>query len=176
MIESAISAALTTLFLVWLHYSVQHDRSVPAGKVEYGRAVRYVVYFFWLCIAVGAVIAIVNPPNNPKDLALLRWIGPIAILGVAVCHAETFFVSVSLQDNTLRTLSPWRPSRIVDVADIDRLRYSHLLQSYVIDTRFDGKIYLPVTLSGLRSFLLRIESVGYPIPENTPLYIRPFVD
>ena len=114
--------------------------------------------------------------KHPRDLELFKWAGPIAILGVAVCHAETFFVSASLQNDTLRATSPWRRSRVIHVADIDSLRYSHLLQSYAIDSRFDGTIYLRLILSGLRNFLLGIESLGHPIPKNTPLYVRPFVD
>ena len=133
--------------------------------VEYGRTMKVFVVVFWLFVA-GATIAAAFASEHERVIAFCTVTG--FFLMVLSMHVECFHVSIRYDSDGLHTVSPWRRDRFVPWSAITGIRFSLVLQWYVLSTSGLGCVRLHLYLSGLQSLLEELARRGFSIPAAMP--------
>lgn len=76
------------------------------------------------------------------------WLAIIATLLLSWLTLESWFSRIVLDDDGLRTRSPWRRRRSIPWTQVTECKFSQKLQRWVLDTRDFGKVRLSAMLVG----------------------------
>jgi hypothetical protein len=154
-IAGTIGAVVGTLILVMLLRTVRPTarRSGPRFVLEYGNAMRGLGIASLLlggCFLYAA-------SRSSLDQRVLAWAVSGALAGCALyIFLEVFLVRVEFDESFIYPFSPWRGRRRIPWSDISSLSYSEINRWYVIRTRSHGTLRISTFLSGIASFVERL--------------------
>ncbi len=153
---AGLTVALTALIANWLMKSAKQDPAQDSGKwiLDYGlpmKGVSIIFILIFLGILVGASQA------SPKDhLAAALAVVLFAVITIPLA-LESFFVRIAFDDQFIYCFSPWRSNRQIPWSAIYKRRFSQSMQWHIIETNSYGYIRVPVFLSGVLTFLNRVD-------------------
>lgn len=156
LLGKGLSSGLIVVVLSWLARSAKTNarREGCGFVVEYGRAAKGFVVFFWLPILAGTVATLWAGVIEP-----FAGIGFFTML-VLPLHLEFFHVSVRYDQEGLHLRSPWRKNRTIPWSALRAIRFSSICSWHVILTEGHGRIRLSTYLSGLDELLGELERRG----------------
>ncbi len=94
------------------------------------------------------------------------WVFGSFVLFYLYALPEFFLMKIEFDENEVRAFSPWRQNRKIEWQELKNLQFSHALQWWTLDTRFQGCLRLSVCLSGIPAFLEMLEEkTGMKVPE-----------
>jgi hypothetical protein len=124
--------------------------------LQYGRAMRItgvVGLAFWGAVAILAF----NSPESKRNWSIFTTV----LLGVAAVYLwlETFFVRIEFDSDFIYKFSPWRTPKQIPWTEVVDCQFAHTMTSYVIRTRNHETIRVSAYMSGIGSFLEKLQQI-----------------
>ena len=100
--------------------------------------------------------------RSSQDQRILAWMvsGALAASGLYV-FLEVLLVRIEFDDLFIYSFSPWRGTRRIAWSEIITWRYSDVNRWYVIRTEAHGTLLVSTFLSGVGSFLKKLEEARH---------------
>jgi hypothetical protein len=153
-------AVATSLLMVLLLRTVRPSaRQLGSLQIlEYGTAMRGLGIAMLLLGGVFLYAAY----HSSADQRHLAWIvsGILATCGLYV-FVEMFFVRIGFDEAFIYPFSPWRGRRRIPWSDVVSFSYSHVNRWHIIRTRTHGTLRVSAYLSGISSFLKRLNETAH---------------
>lgn len=152
IIPSTAGAIVAVAVTVLLLKTVRAEAEPADGEIilQYGKSLRWLVSFFWVCCVGGFIVVLLAPPSTRVVAAIVVSIFFFANLSL---HLELHYVQIKYDSSGITTVSPWRSSRRIPWSDVKIASYSAVARWYVIDTVSFGRIRLHDYLNGVQSLL-----------------------
>jgi len=162
--STALIAVTVPIALGFLYRSAQRDShdGITEKRVDYPKALKIFVWLGWIFTIAIAIIAAFTARGDdfwPAILCILLFVGLILPL-----HLEAYFVTITWDDETIYTRSPWRRSRTIPLSSVRHCDFSQTLQWYRIRTEGYGIVRLHMFARGIPRLLaaLPVPNPGYP--------------
>ncbi len=154
-VMSVAFALVSMIWTWWIARSVHQHADVDRGQsvVRYSPGIRAISPVAWLGAVVATVIAVVEPlfPIWCRIVICASAWFLAAVLHTELAHAEVRFDQLGVH-----VLSPWRTDRFVPWDDFQRVYFSDMNDSYVLESTDSGKISLHRYMSGIDSLLAEL--------------------
>lgn len=154
-VAGIIGAAVTSLLMVILRRTALPvaRRSGSRYVLEYGLPMRSV----GLAMLAFAGVFLRAAARSSSDQRFLAWsVCGVLAAGCLYVFLEVFFVRVEFDEAFVHSFSPWRRGRRIPWSDIVSCSFSGVNQWHVIRTRAHGILRVSAFLSGVGSFLKKL--------------------
>lgn len=160
---TGLAVTMVTRYLYKAASSAATDEA-DSHCVRYPETYKTFVKFFWLVTVITFVGAVVTARGNQVLPAVLCVIFFFVI--TLAFHAETYLLKITWDDEHIFTRSPWRPSRTIPLASVERCDFSKSMAEYRIHTKGHGIVRLSMFARGIPGLLeiLPVSHPGYPPP------------
>jgi hypothetical protein len=158
-VAGIIGAATTGLLMVVLRRTVRPSaRQRGSCRIlEYGLPMRSL----GVAMLLFAGVFLYAASCASAEQRLPAWIGCGALAACSLyVFLEVFFVRVEFDESFIYPFSPWRGRRQIPWSDIVSDNFSSVNQWHVIRTRGHGTLRVSTFLSGVGSFLERLNGSG----------------
>jgi hypothetical protein len=146
-----IALLIVGLFALSINRRGQVDPGTGALTMRYSLPLRVTGWVLGLVVPIGFVaLLFVVPFQKPQDPWIAGGLLTFFTLGGAVILLETHRFRVTVTDEGIECLSPWRRRRFIAWGDVTRVTSSSNAAFFVIRGRDRTRITLPAYLAGLR--------------------------
>jgi len=156
-IAGILGAIITSLLMVVLLRTVRPTARQQGSRhiLAYGTAMRGVGIAMLLLSGLFLYAA----SRSSLDQRHMAWIvyGMLATCGLYV-FVEMFFVRIEFDESFIYPFSPWRGRRRIPWSDVVSCGYSNVNRWHVVRTRSHGTLRVSIYLSGIGSFLERLNA------------------
>ncbi|QQL44584.1 hypothetical protein [Sulfuriroseicoccus oceanibius] len=164
IVSVSLIAMVVPIVLGFLYRSAQRDshQAATEKRVDYPKTLKILVWAGWgFTIAIAIIAAFTARGHDfwPAFLCVLLFVGLTLSL-----HLEAYFVTITWDDGTIYTRSPWRCSRMIPLSSVRHCDFSQTLQWYRIRTQGYGIVRLHIFARGIPQLLaaLPVPNPGYP--------------
>ena len=154
--EGIAGAIVSTLLLAALIRTVRLTARKSGSRfvLEYGKPMRALGV---VSLLLGALFILVGSHSSPDQRAI-AWVVCGSLAGCTVyIFLEVFMVRLEFDETFIYHFSPWRRDRQIPWSEIISVSFSQTNRWYVIRTQGHGTLRVSTFLSGIGSFVERLE-------------------